>query len=73
MTKKEEEKKEKHLAHFRDALQKMSMVSLSFQQGKIKYVAYSEQTDALIDASGWSREDFQQEVENRRKKLNQQH
>jgi ribosome-binding protein aMBF1 (putative translation factor) len=56
---------------FRDALRKMSQISLSYQQGQIKHMAYAEKIDATIEASGWSREDFQAEVERRRKSLDQ--
>lgn len=62
---------DKRLIRFNDALQKMSQVSLAYQQGQIKHMAYAEKIDALIDASTWSREDFQAEVERRRKSLDQ--
>lgn len=62
---------EKRLDRFTNALQKMSLISLQYQQGKLKHMPYCEQMDALMDASGWSRSDFQQEIERRRKKLGQ--
>lgn len=61
----------KRAEFFRDALRKMSQISLLYQQGGIKHMDYASKIDATIDASGWSREDFQTEVERRRKNLDQ--
>lgn len=69
IAKKEEDPK--RLERFRDALQKMSQIALSYQQGQTKHMAYCEKMDATIDASGWTREDFQAEVDRRKKNLNQ--
>lgn len=63
-------KENKKTEFFLSALSKMSELSLSYQQGKIKYMQYAEKLDAIIDASGWSRTEFQLEIERRRKNLN---
>jgi hypothetical protein len=61
----------RHSERFRDALQKMSQVSLAYQQSQIKHMDYAQKIDAIIDASGWSREAFQAEVDRRKKNLSQ--
>lgn len=64
-----EEERQKKIDRFNDAMHKMSQVSLAYQQGRLKHMAYAEQIDALIDASSWTREAFQMEVERRHKQL----
>lgn len=59
----------KHQERFNDALSKLSQVSLAYQSGKLKHFDFANQMDALIDASGWTKQAFQEEVERRQQKL----
>ena len=51
---------------FEEAIQKMANISLQYVKGTIKYVPYSEQMDALMDASGWTKDQFQKEIDRRK-------
>lgn len=54
---------------FNDALKKMSNTALDYQCGRIKHVAYVDTMDAILDASGWAREEFHAEIERRKNTL----
>lgn len=66
---KEKEKEAIKMAAFDAAIEKISTLSIQYRDSKIKHPAYLEGLDAVMVVCGWSRKEFQAEIERRRAKL----
>lgn len=61
-----EVEKKAHLARFDEALARMNLVSNKYHNQEIKFGAYIEQLDAIMNASGWEKNLFHQELQRRK-------
>lgn len=63
-------KKTRDMNKFSQAVAKIADAATAYRDYRIKHIEYTSQCDSAIQASGWSPEDFQKEIEIRRRNLN---